>query len=311
MSNAKRDNNQQDANDDSVRFEGRIFHLDPVSKIYTTESSTKDQNRTEENYRVSPVLPLGVFIKRDWFAFIVNLIISIGTFIIIATYTYYAGGQWTEMRKAANASVDASRTAACALVENREQFQKSFSLNREALTSVQRAYVSFRGTIGSDRIVEHGRTVKLKLSVPWDNNGSTRTKYAEGMINWHTFPIFPGAPGVPRNYSFPDQGQAEKRQFDIPPKGTAIATAEVAVNWFEATQVHNCRMFVWGWITYHDVFNATPPRLSEFCDEVVNIRNDKDFTDPSVNITWDLELCRTHNCSDDECADYEQRTAGK
>ena len=65
-------------------------------------------------------------------------------------------------------------------------------------------------------------------------------------------------------------------------------------------------------MTYHDIFTNTPVRLSEFCDELLNVRGDKnDLTDPSTNIGWDVQLCPTFNCSDEECADYKERTAGK
>ena len=68
-------------------------------------------------------------------------------------------------------------------------------------------------------------------------------------------------------------------------------------------------MFVWGWITYDDIFKNTPRHLSEFCDEITNIKGTpEDITDPAANITWELSLCREHNCSDERCADYREKT---
>ncbi len=72
------------------------------------------------------------------------------------------------------------------------------------------------------------------------------------------------------------------------------------------------RIYVWGWITYHDIFKGTPARLSEFCDEITDVKSSStDMTDPSAKVTWDLLLCQEHNCADEECGDYGDKTAEK
>jgi hypothetical protein len=66
-------------------------------------------------------------------------------------------------------------------------------------------------------------------------------------------------------------------------------------------------------MTYHDIFKGTATRLNEFCDEITNFKSSTgDITDPAANFTWDLSLCTVpHNCSDEECSDYKQKTKGR
>jgi len=81
---------------------------------------------------------------------------------------------------------------------------------------------------------------------------------------------------------------------------------------FQVAQAKASHLYVWGWLSYHDVFAGTPTRLSEFCDEITNIRSSKpDMTDPTSQITWNLSLCPVRNCSDEECSDYKEKTSGK
>src|SRR5207244_4799825 len=120
-------NNQDQVKHNPFWLDGHTFVYDPISKVYKAESERQNEQGREEGYRVSPVVPIGVVVKRDWLAFITSLLIGLGTFIVVARYTYYAGGQWDEMRKATVASTKASETAASALDENKRQFQETIA----------------------------------------------------------------------------------------------------------------------------------------------------------------------------------------
>jgi hypothetical protein len=119
---------------------------------------------------------------------------------------------------------------------------------------------------------------------------------------------------MPANFGFPDmEGAHDLRQFVVSPKGIAHTTTEIPIGFIKVVQNGDMHFYVWGWMTYHDIFRGTPTRLNEFCDEIKNIKSStEDITDPAATFTWDLSLCTVpHNCSDEECSDYKQKTKGK
>src|SRR6266850_4791453 len=59
-------------------------------------------------------------------------------------------------------------------------------------------------------------------------------------------------------------------------------------------------------------FLVTPPRLTEFCTEMIHItipqsKTADDFTDPNMPMAWTLDRCKEHNCYDTDCKDYSER----
>jgi len=178
---------------------------------------------------------------------------------------------------------------------------------REALTSVQRAFVFFVGSTSATKTIVNNKTTELTLTFPHKNAGVTPTKDAEARVNWKDFPD-----GLPSHFNFPDEGSVQPRQFDIPPQAFGNGTLAIPIAVIEAAKQRRARIFVWGWVAYHDIFGKTPERLSEFCDEIANIKSTpEDITDPSASITWDLSLCPVHNCFDNRCTDYKERTHAK
>jgi hypothetical protein len=180
--------------------------------------------------------------------------------------------------------------------------KQSNETTREALTSVQRAFVSFLGSAYISKTVVAGKTTELVFNLPWENSGVTPTKNADSRVNWKVF-----TDDLPANFTFADQGNVQHRQFEIPPKGVANTTLPVQVVFVDAARKGGPHLFVWGWITYNDIFDNTPRRLSEFCDEIINIKSTpEDIADPAATITLELQLCQVHNCSDERCADYNE-----
>ena len=85
----------------------------------------------------------------------------------------------------------------------------------------------------------------------------------------------------------------------------------IPITVFNEVAAHRQRLFVWGWTTYRDVFWRTPTRLSEFCTEISNVTGG--LSDPATanSINWQTNACRTHNCYDEDCVDYQGKTKGK
>jgi hypothetical protein len=221
-----------------------------------------------------------------------NAIMAVFTILIFAAttaYTVIAILQWNAMRD-------------------------SNEINRENVESVQRALVSFGGQVGHIKRVSGKKITKLTLVMPWENTGVTPSMNGKSRGNWKTFE---GPGGIPDNYTYPDQSAIKLTQFEISPKGYGNITADVPIEWIQAVKNGGFRMFVYGWITYDDIFSKasngtrkTPIHLSEFCDEITNVKSiPDDVTNPDASITWELSLCSEHNCTDERCADYAQKIA--
>jgi hypothetical protein len=181
---------------------------------------------------------------------------------------------------------------------------ESNKITREALTSVQRASVFFAGTGSIKRIVSSGQIIAIQLTLQWENGGTTPTRQAKSEVNWKTFPG-----DIPADFDFQDVGNVRRNDFFISPKTAGNATETIPIGDIISAQKGKTRLFVWGWITYRDIFSKTPLRLTEFCDELTNIQSSTEsITDPSANITADFSLCITHNCSDEDCKDYKDKT---
>jgi hypothetical protein len=55
------------------------------------------------------------------------------------------------------------------------------------------------------------------------------------------------------------------------------------------------------------VFSHTPIHLTEFCHEVVPVDSNKTPAG-TVEFTYRLQNCPTHNCFDEQCPDYKVKT---
>jgi hypothetical protein len=250
--------------------------------------------------------------------------VAFGTLVAVVAYAILTYQQWKEMIAATGAAttgVEESR-------KNRQQSEQSFvqtlgqmqaqtdnmgrlakasersaNISREALIETQRPFVAFAGTMSGKTNIIEGKVVSLTISVPWFNQGSGATRSAKSVINWMAEPFGQ----LPDDFSFPDIREVEKRQFYVGSKAVANATADIPVHWIESVVKEHYTLFVYGWMTYHDGFSGTPTRLSEFCIVISDMTSSIDeLTNPSVTFSWanPPQLCRRHNCNDDECEDY-------
>jgi hypothetical protein len=270
--------------------------------------------------------------RRDMVRLVIEGLALAGA-VIIGIVAYQ---QWREMivtadatAEAANAARRSSATASRALDVSRQQFDDTLAqmkgqtaaatsasiTARESLTSVQRAFVAFAGLVTLKKVTSEGKVAELTLVLPWINGGDTQTKGALSRVNFMYLPVNPTlhqTGDLPSNFTFPDMGYVKARQFFISARGYANGTENVPLAVLEQAKKGQMRLYVWGWITYHDVFKGTPTRLSEFCDEITDIKSSTaDMADPTSTVTADVSLCEEHNCSDEECRDYQKKTKGK
>lgn len=175
--------------------------------------------------------------------------------------------------------------------------RESNCINRQALKSVQRAFVSVRRVEINPIAGENPKeAVAAQFDLGWENPGSTPAKHVTQHIStrWDATPI-------PETFDFPDEWTAgESRQLNptyIAPKGF-LGGGIFSVPASVLKQVHSGTTHVnyWGWNRYTDVFGQQ--HITEFCFELKS--NGMPFTLQN-GFPFRLEECQKHNCIDEDC----------
>ncbi len=261
--------------------------IDPAESDESRARSAEHRKEATSLHHISRWARFCRWFKKITVAEVGMLILTVAIAASSIVYTIYAKRQWNVMRESNN-------------------------INRENMESVQRALVSYSGQTGQIKRLTGKKVTSLTMVLPWENTGVTPAMNGKSVVNWKTLP---SPNGLPENFTYPDQMEVEPRQFEIPPRGIGTGTMDVPIGWIQVTKGKTVRMFIYGWITYDDIFKkaagakGTPRHLSEFCDEITNVKSTpEDVTDPAANITWELSLCRGHNCTDERCEDYKEKT---
>jgi hypothetical protein len=191
--------------------------------------------------------------------------------------------------------------AICIYGDQLNQMRTAIEISKESLVSVQRAVVSFSGSVIGTKIPDGTgkHVVTMRLNTPWINSGNTPTKDAVSQVNAILLPD-----GLPDNFTYPDIANVPKSQFALGPKVAGNTTMDVPIEYVDEVGKKTTRLFVYGWFAYQDIFSSPPLRLTGFCDEIVDVKSNVPLRDPSANVTWGVALCHSHNCNDDQCEDY-------
>jgi hypothetical protein len=168
-------------------------------------------------------------------------------------------------------------------------------MNRQALTSVQRAFL-FVDDYTYARIADpaHPDQVAAVEVLPHvKNSGTTQARYARYHSSHWIYPL-------PKDFSFPDLDDAGNVVSDggtpgfFPPQsGTTIESFIVSRPLNDDT----ARVVSYGWIKYRDVFEGTPEHQSLFCNELTIIFPSAKGQSGTVASM----PCARHNCTDEEC----------
>jgi hypothetical protein len=185
----------------------------------------------------------------------------------------------------------------------------SNQINREALTSVQRAFVLYKDLVGYSYldVTKNGQQV-FWLHPVWENSGNTPTK------DLHIYVSEPKPAQPPyTNLDFSRQSVPVFTPMLIAPHDTVRGSdRQIAVG--DLLKLHDAKgvFYVWGWATYRDIFPDTKPHITRFCVILTGALFDADAnsitTTKSVRII--NEFCPTYNCADEEC-EQQDRAANK
>jgi hypothetical protein len=129
----------------------------------------------------------------------------------------------------------------------------------------------------------------------WHNSGATPARNVKSHVGWEHWQT-----DIPSIFSFPGQGGGVGPGTYVAPNAdlpSAVIDIDVAI--IEAARVGQIRIFLWGAITYEDVFPGAPQHLTRFCWEI-QVRGDSAY---AANAR--LEISTTthvrHNCMDEDC----------
>ena len=144
----------------------------------------------------------------------------------------------------------------------------------------------------------------INVYFTWANSGTTPTKT---LVMERNVAVGLGVPQ--KGIDFDRLPQGEKTGYVLGPKAAVqMQPVFVSIDDVEAAAAGKKHIFFWGWLVYHDVFENTPVRLSEFCIDFSDITWTKpDHRDFSGDISFATPPCPVHNCYDEGCEDYRLR----
>ena len=168
-------------------------------------------------------------------------------------------------------------------------------INREALVSVQRAFVFPKPQPAGAIIDSKGDITLLSFAVDWENSGTTPTKDLTINIDSKAFNAQPVG----------DMFLDNKRNLDVPliigPKATISSDAtRVFGEDLKSVREGKKFLFVWGRAKYRDIFTDTAIHRTRFVYEV------------SWNNQAGAFMSMHHskfNCADEECNRQEQESS--
>jgi hypothetical protein len=192
--------------------------------------------------------------------------------------------------------------------QQRNAMVQANRINGDALTSVQRAFITFRGIeyLRNFAISTNAKNAGFSFASVWENTGATPAVNVLGYfsVDW----VREG-----QQFAFLANRRAEFRKTVLGPKSTARSGGIYEPFGFWQPVTQETRLYFWGWELYRDVFSGTKVHLTEFCSDLVGVRhptskppkqNDISKMDPNLVFTFEFGDCSMHNCSDEDCPDY-------
>lgn len=161
----------------------------------------------------------------------------------------------------------------------------------------QRAFVFVRGPFALDyNSNQAGQLIDYTVEPNWENSGITPA--SDVRLNTT---LLSRVGLLPDDFSFPDSSLISAPST-FPPKSTTVGAGKpVPHNDLLAFLQGAQTIYFFGWGKYRDVFKNA--HLTEFCAQA--IRYSGEFDNPAKPLMLNWRQCNHHNCSDEDCSDYE------
>lgn len=195
----------------------------------------------------------------------------------------------------------------------------SNQISREAVESVQRAFISFQH-FEYMRIQDpdHSNVHNWDILADFENNGATNATNVVGILQVQELPNEPTEEQFRGNYTnFPIIGIPPKsiRAMRVPtpvpePLIFGIDLGPVITTKSPSQTHFNRHLFVWSWVYYKDVFPNTKPHVTELCNQLTGINLLTENYNPlpsqqNSRFNFTYNGCSNHNCDDEQCRDYQ------
>lgn len=232
--------------------------------------------------------------KRDWVDIATLCLEAFGLFVLVV-YAIATIAIWCANEKAANAAKDAAVAA-----------KSSADTAKKSLHTTQRAYIDIKTPDLNVIKDAQGKLFGIGVRFEWENSGFTRAPYMLEHISIAKLPY-----ALPKKFGFKDGCEPDEdcsnRQGVLPAHQSAgpflkpITASELDL--MIAKKLH---VYCYGWNAYRDVFYPdTKTHLTEFCTEF-GFTNPVQYADGHPVV---LAIpCKVHNCADEDCADYQEKT---
>jgi hypothetical protein len=276
MDQAEGNTNQTKTNRDSGNAkpptDGSTVVRPELNAEATKEAKADAECKKEPTLKNDWHRPLGIPIT-EWLVAFFTLVIMASSII----YTVYAKKQWKVMRE-------------------------SNKTNREALVSVQRAFVFVGGNVRPNTFGDtlHGITA-FTLRFTWENSGATP---ANPAIQHFSFQAMPGK--MPDNFGFPDLWAPNATQITTPtaigPHGTVdTIVGPISTDHVKLMQANKEHLYFWGWSRYRDAFENTAEHITRVCYEMIRFDGNI-FSVKPVVLEPILQECDVpYTCYDVQC----------
>lgn len=189
------------------------------------------------------------------------------------------------------------------LADSADAAKRAANTAKESLVAVQRAFVNFEALQPSLVVDEAGRQTAWQFKAPMQNSGTTPTRHARVSVNHGILPNYRrGAePELPKGFTFPDGPRlGEEVTFVLGPKEIKTSVGiQIPIADMRRVFAHQRRLYMWGWVTYNDVFDKTPLHVTMFCTEFTQVTANPTPGAAPFNVGY--VDCSTHNCTDDDC----------
>jgi hypothetical protein len=175
--------------------------------------------------------------------------------------------------------------------------QEANRINREALISVQRAFVSLKSIQAYYVPDTQGNITTWDFQGEWENSGTTHTQ----TLRQHSNYWLDDKP-LPNDYAFPDVGPGNDTISFIAPKATVLTgVMSIPSDALREVQAGKYHLYFWGWTAYRDIFRDSKTHLTEYCRKVGPINGD---VTKGGGMRFIYAYCGSHNCVDESCEDY-------
>jgi hypothetical protein len=180
-------------------------------------------------------------------------------------------------------------------------YQKANDLN----IANQQATINSAGPAWQPILAPDAKSITgWRFQYGWVNTGHLPAKSVVSQIN-----VSLGDKRPERGLDFATLPQGSTILGVIGP-GSSFSTPEldVSVNDMKSVALGQKHLFFWGWAVYEDSLSSKK-RLTEFCNDFTSVEFSKpDPTSPTSTLIAQWPPCQIHNCYDEQCEDYNERT---